>query len=171
MNKIIKISLAILLIACMLFPLSLSLPVEAQGESIAMTAGFNVSGSNGGQQIPIGSTIQHFKDGSTKVFNSDSSLILTTSDANSRLVATADGYQKADRIYGVPSGTLVNHNGNILKCYHNNQLILTVIDAASNNMLGAITYWTFQVWQNFLNNNAMEAFYRCLYVVFRYYTI
>jgi hypothetical protein len=131
MNRLIKIGLALLLIACM--ALTIGLPVEAQGGSVVMSTGFNVSGSNGGQQIPIGSTIQHFNDGTTKVFNSSNSLILTTSDADSKLVATSDGYQKADRIYGVPSGTLVNHSGNILKCYNNNQLILTVIDATSNN--------------------------------------
>lgn len=117
----------------MLFPFSLSLPVAAQDGSVVMTAGFNVSGSNGGRQIPIGSTIQHFSDGTTKVFDASNSLILTTSDADSKLVATADGYQKADRMYGVPSGTLVNHSGNILKCYNDNQLILTVIDTTSDN--------------------------------------
>jgi hypothetical protein len=132
LNRIIKICSALLLITCMV--LSISLPVCAQDNSVTIVTGFNFDGSNGGQKIPIGSTIQHFGDGTTKVFNSDNSLILTTSDSDSKLVATPDGYKSADRVYYVPSETIVNHIGNIVKCYNNNQLILTVIDTTSDSV-------------------------------------
>ena len=127
MNKIIKISMVVLLVSCLL--LSFSLPVSAQdNDHIKIVIGFTINEGENGQKIPRGSTIRHLDNGETKVYNSQNLLILNTSDSDADLVATPEGPMKANHVYSVPSGTFVNHIGNIITFYKDDQLILTVID-------------------------------------------
>jgi len=113
--------------------LSFSLPVGAEDIDYTKIAnGITLNDGENGQKIPWGSTIHHFDNGETEVHNSNNKLILMTSDSDADLVATPGGFMKANHIYGVPSGTIIDHVGNIIKFYKDDQLILTVIDKESD---------------------------------------
>ncbi|MDD4873497.1 MAG: hypothetical protein PHE15_00745 [Dehalococcoidales bacterium] len=127
-----KIFILTLLSFCLLAPSSL--PVAAQDNGYTtLTESFTINSGEKGQEIPTGAIIQHFDNGETKVYASNNSLILKTSDSYADSITTPDGLMKANHVYGVPSGTFVDHVGNILKFYDGDQLILTVIDKESDN--------------------------------------
>jgi hypothetical protein len=131
MKKIVKIGMIFVITICLL--LSFGLPVGVLGnDHVKITEGFTLVDGENGQRIPIGATIRHFDNGETKVYNSNNSLVLTTSDSDSDMAMTPEGPMKANHIYGVPSGTHVDHMGNtLIFSDDNNKVFLTVIDRPS----------------------------------------
>jgi hypothetical protein len=122
--------MAILLVFSLLFLCNSS--VYAQGnEHTKITTGFSIAGGGNTKNIPLGSTIHHFNNGETQVYDSKNSLILRTSDADADFVSTTEGLMKANHVYSVPSGTYIDHEGNVITFHKDNQLLLTVIDTKS----------------------------------------
>ncbi len=128
-----KIFILALLSLCLLIPSSL--PVAAQDiDYTTLTESFTLNSGEKGQELPTGAIIQHFENGETKVYDSNKSLILKTGDDYAALVTTPSGSMKANHVYGVPDGTEIYRDGNILTFFKDKKLILTVIDRESDSV-------------------------------------
>lgn len=91
-----------------------------------------VTGSPDVYNIPVGSTVTHLADGSTKIVGPDGRLIIFVTSDEVGLVSTPEGMAKATHVYETPSGSFVHSaSPNTMEVYDvSGTLILTVIDEA-----------------------------------------
>ncbi len=91
-----------------------------------------VTGASDVYNIPIGSTIIHLTDGSTKITGPDGKSVISAKSSEVGLIPTPEGMARADRVYDVPSGSFVHGaSPNTIEIYDaDGKLILTVIDQA-----------------------------------------
>ena len=81
-----------------------------------------------GYVIPTGSVIYHSDNNTTRIFDSGGNQQVIISDTGSSSIPTPGGYLPATRIYQVPSGSVIDENGNVTVVSVNGERILTVID-------------------------------------------
>ena len=99
-------------------------------ETKTINDGFYLLGSNvtfSSQDIvPFGSTIYHHA-GITRVFDSSGNQLSIINDADSKEIATPEGYSPATSVYQVPNRAVIKRNGEITQVIVNNQVISTII--------------------------------------------
>jgi hypothetical protein len=122
-----------ILVAGMFLLLMLGLVLSLAGPAIAqengnsgITGGFSIDQFAPGHKIPRGAIVRQFKNGSTRVYNPDNSLILNASDSASATVPTPVALARATHVFIVPSGSTIETHGNKTEVYENDSLILSV---------------------------------------------
>jgi hypothetical protein len=125
------------MIVCLL--VIIAVPVLASDGSVTtVNSQFNIGDGTHGKNIPIGSTVTEYSNGTTEVVGPNNSVVLKANDSDSPIISTPDGPAQADRIFEVPNGTHFITNGNVVTAYQNNVAILTVVNlhytSSTNNL-------------------------------------
>ena len=81
-----------------------------------------------GMAIPYGSTIVH-SGNSTEIFDAQGNLWLRIDKAG--YVPTPSGFQKATRVYSLPSGSFIKSTSAGVEVYHSGELILKIVENKS----------------------------------------
>ncbi len=128
MKRISIIGIIILIITLLASTVTV-IPVIGAGDNfVKIQKGFTIDSSQPGQRLEKGSIIHHFANGVTEVYGANKSLKFKTKESENDIIITPHGPQKANRVYNVPSGSQIDHQGNITKIYSSNDCVLTIID-------------------------------------------
>jgi len=108
--------------------------IGATGETpqLKVQKAVGVTGAPDVYNIPVGSTITHLPDGSTKIIGPNGVLVTSAKSSEIGLIPTPEGMAKATHVYDIPSGFFVHGASlNTVEVYDaEGKLILTVIDQA-----------------------------------------
>lgn len=123
-----KLILILTILALIAVPI-MSLPAAADDSGFTeVNKSFSID-SDEGHRIPEGSTVHHLRDGITKVFGPDKSLILKAKDTESSEVNTPNGPKKATHVFGIPNESRIKQTAKgVLEVYQGDSIVLTIID-------------------------------------------
>ena len=146
--------------------LASSLPVSAQNNNhVKMPDQFTLNPGEPGIHLPLRATIHHLNNGVTRVFDANNVLLLTTIDADASVVTTPAGPMKANRVYGVPNATVINHIGNTVVFEKDGQIILRVIDdnagAQSHKTVPSTGIWNEYAYELDMQVDTFVAQWKC----------
>lgn len=102
------------------------LMIDTSQQMTKIPSGFNFDNDNRSYALPAGSIIYHGTDGITRVFNRNGTQLLAANDSEST-VPTPGGLMASTKVLQVPSGALVQADGNMTHIIVNGTCIGTTI--------------------------------------------
>ena len=103
------------------------LQMNNSSKNVNIQKGFSLFPDNDTYQIPIGSIIYYSKDGNTRVFDANKTLLITVNDTDTQKISTSAGDFFASKRIGIPNGSFIKENANSTTIILKNQSILTII--------------------------------------------
>lgn len=107
-------------------------PLTSSPQFVTIKAGLVFGDNQSGTNIPLGSTIYHWKNKITEVIGADNSIVFIAKDTEATQIPTpGGGPQPATHVYQVPNGARISadpNNKNIANIYSGNEVIGTIVD-------------------------------------------
>jgi hypothetical protein len=105
------------------------LMIDTRQQMTKIPNGFNFDNDNQSYPLPAGSIIFHGTDGVTRVFDQNGTQLLAANDSESMMPTPGAGLMASTKVLQVPSGALVQADGNMTHIILNGTCIGTTVSS------------------------------------------